>query len=163
MEEMVFVYKTLFEKRKLRAYDDKVIYEIKTLSNEYLVEYKYSDLSSSMIIGRIGDEVWSNIGWILFAASAVFAVFVKIIFPEYFYNPANRIFPIGLAGLSLIMFLFRLIFKYDCIWIKDKEGNTALFFRLNKQNYAQGNKVKDFIVNQIKQVEKFPANRENVE
>ena len=154
MEEMVFVYKTLFEKRAMRAYDDKVVCEIKTLSNEYLVEYKYSDLSSSVIIGKIGDEVWSNIGWILLATDAVFVVFGKIIFPEYFYYPANRIFPLGLAGLSLIMFFLRLIFKYDCIWIKDKEGKTAVFFRLNKQNYEQGQKVKDFIVNQIKQVEK---------
>ena len=154
MEEMVFGYRTLFEKRTIRAYEDKVVSEIKTLSNEYLVEYKYSDLSSSVTIGRIGDEVWSNIGWILLGAGAIFIAVVKIIFPEYFYNPANRIFPLGLAGLSLIMFFFRLIFKYDCIWIKDKEKNTAMFFRLNKQNYEQGQKVKDFIVNQIKQVEK---------
>ena len=154
MEEMVFGYRTLFEKRTIRAYEDKVVSEIKTLSNEYLVEYKYSDLSSSVIIGRIGDEVWSNIGWILLGIGIVFVAVVKNIFPEYFDNPASRIILLGLAGLSLIMFFFRLIFKYDCIWIKDKERNTAIFFRLNKQNYEQGQKVKDFIINQIKQVEK---------
>ena len=161
MKEMMFVYKNLFEKRVINALDDKVICEIKNLSTEYHVEYKYSELSSRVTIGRISNVMWTNIGWYLVIAFGLFVVFAKILFPEYFYNPVNRIFPLSLLGLSLIAFSLQLIFKYDCIWINDKEGNTAMSFRLTKHNHEQGKKVKDFIVNNIQRAENKLAKSKN--
>lgn len=154
MEDIKFIYETIFEKRTIIALEDKVISETKTLTYNDHFEYRYSELTSNVIHGKVGDNLWSNIGGSLLLASALFVTSVRLFIPEYYFTLTNRIFPISLLTLSLIMFSIKGLFKNECIWILHKKEDMSIFFKLNKNNREQGHKVKDFIINKVRQEDK---------
>ena len=150
---MKFVYENKFEKRTIIALEDKVISETKTLTYNDHYEFKYDELTSNVVNGKVGDDLWSNIGGSLLLASIIFTFAVRLFIPEYYFTPANRIFPISLLALSLLSFAIKSIFKNEGIWIVHKKFDTSIFFKLSKNNREQGHKVKDFILEKIRQKE----------
>jgi hypothetical protein len=64
----------LMEKEKIIALEDKVIVEYSKLGQEIRTEYKYSELQSRIVRGRVGDYAWTNIGNFLLTAAFVIAM-----------------------------------------------------------------------------------------
>lgn len=142
----------LFEKEKIIALEDRVVVEYSSLTKEYRVEFKYSDLKPRVVRGRSGDSSWTTIGnnllttafGIAFASLFIFRVFLEL--------PYFRVVLFGIAALGLVAYCLRLV-KYDKVWIDEKDGSSGLFIKLTKQNRGDAEKLISYVAQKLNQVE----------
>lgn len=61
----------------LRALEDKVVYEWKSLFQETVTEIPYADINPNPVRGKAGDKAWYNLGWFWMGVLIVLTLFDK--------------------------------------------------------------------------------------
>ena len=146
----------LMEKEKIIALEDKVIVEYSKLGQEIQTEYKYSELQSRIVRGRVGDYAWTNIGNFLLTAAFVIAMGSVFLFNDFTGSVAYRLIILGLASLALVAYCLRLV-KYEKVWINEKNNDSSILFKMTNRNRGEAEQVISYIVEKINQVESKTA------
>ncbi|MBI2331882.1 MAG: hypothetical protein HYU84_06960 [Chloroflexi bacterium] len=148
MEKIEIVTRSILERQRITAFEDKSVVVYNNLVGEYRVEYKYNDLKSRITRGKSGDSEWTNIGYFFLSIMFVSTFILALIFPEYLERPLYKMLPTGLAVLSLIAFSLRLV-KYEKIWIYGKDNNVACMIKLTKDSRERGENITGYILDRI--------------
>ena len=148
----------LLEKQIIIALKDKVIVESSSPIQEYRVEYQYDELKPRVVRGRWGDSGWVEIGNNLLLAAFLIAICSVFLFRGFFESPYYRVVVLGLAALSLVAYVLRLI-KYDKVWIEEKDGRSGISITLTKQNREAAERVISYIAEKLEQVESKPTSQ----
>ena len=160
MSNSEFVSHLLLERQKLTILDKQIVFDRKTLTQEYRIEYEFNELRSKTVSGKVGDTGWTNIGSILLAAFFICTFSFTIVFPKLLTPPVKSILPGVLIILSLISYLLRLI-KYDCVWFFEKDGSSAFIIKLPEHDQERAQNMISEIIEKIKLTEgkAIPARR----
>lgn len=146
----------LFEKEKITALEDRAIVEYSSLTKEYRVEYKYSDLKPRVVRGRSGDSSWTNIGNNLLATAFAIAFTSVFLFRAFFDSPYYRVVVLGIGALALVAHCLRLV-KYDKVWFDEKDGSSGLLIKLTRQNREEAEKLISYVTLMVNQGESITA------
>jgi hypothetical protein len=142
----------LMEKERIIALEDKVIVEYANLGKEIRTEYKYSELQSRIVRGRVGDYAWTNIGNFLLTAAFVIAMGSIFLFFDFTGSRSYRLIVLGLASLALVAYCLRLV-KYEKVWINEKNNDSSILFKMTNRNRGEAEQMISYIVEKINQAE----------
>ncbi len=137
----------IFKVSITKFYDDKIVFSIKNLLQEFTGEIKYSELSKKIENIRSVDQtwgvLWSNGMFIILALE----ISKRLFFPN-FLGGYWLYFFIGFGSLLILMFLLGYV-KYDHLLFLNKNNHILLTIKQDASNWEKLDEIIEFVEGKI--------------
>ncbi len=139
------------------ANDDGITFTMKHFFDEVQYQYDYADLKPNAVIGKMGTQAYSNLGWWVMGAGVIVStlfqlnLLFKIVPLPLIYHHGVFYIATGSLILAILIFATRLI-KVEMVWFQTKSERTAFTMRLDQKDRKKVQEMVSFIEEKIQEI-----------